>query len=86
LSSVTELIGERLPALSTAWTLNVFDVCVPYVSVVGCVVAVTAALGSEALPDGSSATTVNEYVVAGGWTRTDLGAGPILLGRDWCHE
>jgi hypothetical protein len=26
LSGVTELIGERLPALSTAWTLNVFDV------------------------------------------------------------
>jgi hypothetical protein len=26
-----ELAGERLPALSTACTLNVFEVCVPYV-------------------------------------------------------
>jgi hypothetical protein len=26
-----ELSAERLPALSTACTLNVFDVCVPYV-------------------------------------------------------
>jgi hypothetical protein len=31
LSSVTELVGERLPALSTACTLNVFEACVPYV-------------------------------------------------------
>jgi hypothetical protein len=29
--SVTELAGERLPALSTACTLNVYEVCVPYV-------------------------------------------------------
>jgi hypothetical protein len=29
LVSVTELAGERLPALSTACTLNVFEVCVP---------------------------------------------------------
>jgi hypothetical protein len=28
--SVTELVGERLPALSIACTLTVFDVCVPY--------------------------------------------------------
>jgi hypothetical protein len=28
-SSVTELKGERLPALSTAWTENVFDSSVP---------------------------------------------------------
>jgi hypothetical protein len=27
--SVTELSGERLPALSTAWTLNVFVASVP---------------------------------------------------------
>jgi hypothetical protein len=27
-----ELIGERLPALATAWTLNVFDIRVPCVS------------------------------------------------------
>ena len=29
MSSVTELIGEPLPALSTACTLNVFEACVP---------------------------------------------------------
>ena len=29
LSSVTELITERLPALSIAWTENVFELCVP---------------------------------------------------------
>jgi hypothetical protein len=29
--SETELVGERLPALSTACTLNVFEVWVPYV-------------------------------------------------------
>jgi hypothetical protein len=38
----------------------------PVVSVVGCVVVVTAALGADAFRDGSTATTVNEYVVAGG--------------------
>jgi hypothetical protein len=29
LSSVTELTDDRLPALSSAWTENVFDDCVP---------------------------------------------------------
>jgi hypothetical protein len=31
LSSLSELVGDRFPALSTVCTVNVFDDCVPYV-------------------------------------------------------
>ena len=46
-------------------------------SVDGCVVAVTAALGADAFRDGSTATTVNEYVVAPASRRTVNDRSPV---------
>jgi hypothetical protein len=55
----------------------------PVVSVLGCVVAVAAALGADALPDGSTATTVNEYVVAAASRSTVTARSPVEWVR--CH-
>jgi hypothetical protein len=49
----------------------------PVVSVLGCVVAVTGALGADAFRDGSTATTVNEYVVAPRSRRTVTVRSPV---------
>ena len=46
-------------------------------SVVGCVVAVTAALGADAFLDGSTATIVNEYVVAAARRSTVTARSPV---------
>jgi hypothetical protein len=49
----------------------------PVVSLVGCVVAVTAPLGADAFRDGSTATTVNEYVVAAASRSTVTARSPV---------
>ena len=46
-------------------------------SVVGCVVAVTAALGADAFPDGSTATIVKECVVAAASRSTVTARSPV---------
>jgi hypothetical protein len=49
----------------------------PDVSALASVVAVTTALGADALPDGSTATTVNECVVAAASRRTVAARSPV---------
>ena len=49
----------------------------PAVSLPGAVLAVTAALGADAFPEGSTATTVNEYVVAAASRSTVAARSPV---------